>query len=111
MQVGHSYGRRMVSGLLRAHGWRIGENRIGESLRRVHPNHCYLRRMEANRNLNPHPYVANYFGHKIHIDQNEKLAMFGCTHVLGVDGYSGKIVSLVTMPIKNCSLIYEHVFM
>ena len=61
--------------------------------------------------MNPLPYVAHYFNHKLHIDQNEKVIMFGLTHILAVDGYSGKIVSLVSMPIKNCSLIYEHVFM
>uniref|UniRef100_A0A1X7TBU0 Uncharacterized protein n=1 Tax=Amphimedon queenslandica TaxID=400682 RepID=A0A1X7TBU0_AMPQE len=33
------------------------------------------------------------FGHKLHLDQKEKLVMFGVTHVLGVDGYSGLIVS------------------
>ena len=36
--------------------------------------------------------------------------MFGVTHVLGVDGFNGKIVSLVSMPIKNCALIYEQCF-
>ena len=61
--------------------------------------------------MNPHLYVANYYGHKVHLDQNEKLSMFGVTHIMAIDGYSGKIVSLVTMPIKNCSLIYEHVYM
>ncbi|WAQ94000.1 hypothetical protein MAR_006471, partial [Mya arenaria] len=32
------------------------------------------------RNINPIPYFAEYFGHKLHTDQNEKLAMFGATH-------------------------------
>ncbi len=44
----------------------------------------------------------------LHIDQNEKLVMFGVVHVLAVDGYSKKIVSLVTMPRKNCVVIYDH---
>lgn len=36
--------------------------------------------------------------------------MFGVTHVLAVDGYSGMIVSHVTIPIKNNRLIYEHIY-
>nr|XP_020461071.1 uncharacterized protein LOC109963123 isoform X2 [Monopterus albus] len=30
-------------------------------------------------------------GHKLHLDQNEKLVMFGVTHVLAIDGFSKKI--------------------
>lgn len=49
-------------------------------------------------------------GHKLHLDQNEKLGMFGVTHVLGVDGYSSKIVAHSTMPVKNNLVIYEDVY-
>ena len=61
--------------------------------------------------VNPIPYRADYFGHKLHIDQNEKMVMFGVTHICGIDGYSGKIVGFVSMPIKNCIEIYSHFFM
>ena len=44
------------------------------------------------------------------MDQNEKLAMFGITHVLAIDGYSGKIVGSTSMPVKNNLLIYENVY-
>lgn len=47
---------------------------------------------------------------KVHIDQNEKLVMFGVTHVCAVDGYSGKIVGFATMTKKNNILIYEHLY-
>ncbi len=60
---------------------------------------------------NPSPYSAKHFGHKIHIDQNEKMIMFGVTHVVAIDGYSGKIVANVMMPIKNCVAVYENVYM
>jgi len=40
--------------------------------------------------VNPVPYRANYFGEKLHFDQNEKLVTYGVTHVLAVDGYSRK---------------------
>ncbi|XP_032365446.1 uncharacterized protein LOC116680976 [Etheostoma spectabile] len=49
-------------------------------------------------------------GHKVHLDQNEKLAMFGVTHVLAIDGFSKKVVGHSTMPIKNNLAIYEDVF-
>ena len=56
------------------------------------------------------PYVARYFGEKVHIDQNEKLVHYGVTHNCCVDGYSGKIVDFATMAVKNNIEIYEHVF-
>ncbi len=37
--------------------------------------------------------------------------MFGVTHVVGVDGYSGKIIGYVIMPIKNCVIIYDELYM
>lgn len=49
-------------------------------------------------------------GHKLHLDQNEKLVMFGVTHVLAVDGYSSKIIANATMPVKNNLVIYEEVY-
>ncbi|KAI4827975.1 hypothetical protein KUCAC02_031332 [Chaenocephalus aceratus] len=65
---------------------------------------------EGARNLNPTPYRADYMGQKVHMDQNEKLAMFGVTHVVAIDGFSKKIVAHSSMPIKNNLVIYEDVF-
>ena len=59
--------------------------------------------------MNTLPYHAAYYGHKLHLDQNEKLAMFGVTHVLAVDGYSSEIVTYSTMPRKNNLTIYDNV--
>ena len=65
--------------------------------------YSHARRTNTARQINAVPYYrADYFGHKLHIDQNEKLVMFGVTHICGIDGYSGKIVGFVTMPVKNC---------
>ena len=58
---------------------------------------------------NPIPYYAESFGHKIHLDQNEKLRDYGVTHVLAVDGYSSKVISYATMPRKNNLTIYDEV--
>ena len=41
------------------------------------------------------------------MDQNEKMVMYGVTHVMAVDGYSRKIVGMVTMPVKNAITIYH----
>ena len=60
--------------------------------------------------MNPTPYVAFYYGEKMHIDQNEKLNMFGVTHIIGIDGFSKKIVGFCSMPIKNSVLIYDKFF-
>lgn len=66
--------------------------------------------LQGLRNLNPVPYYAAYMGHKLHLDQNEKLAMFGVTHVIAIDGYSSKVVAHATMPVKNNLIIYEDVY-
>jgi len=43
----------------------------------------------------------------VHFDQNEKLAMYGVTHVMAVDGFSRKIVGMITIPVKNSVAIYH----
>lgn len=66
-----------------------------------HANSAPLLGSTRTRNLNPVPYEAEYTGHKLHMNQNEKLVMFGVTHVLAVDGFSKKVVGLATMPVKT----------
>lgn len=58
--------------------------------------------------MNPHPYFTEYFGRKLHIDQNEKLVMFGVTHVVAIDRYSKKMVGFKTLLVKNNIEIYKH---
>eukprot|EP00731_Ephydatia_muelleri_P000104 Em0001g104a len=86
---------------------RVSENRIGIALQAVHPDYHRIRLNGASRILNPQPYRAAYFGEKLH---NEKLVMFGVTHICAIDGYSGKIVQFVSMPVKNPVQIYQHLF-
>ena len=62
------------------------------------------------RLLSPIPYTADYFGHKVRVDQNEKLVMYGVTHVCARDGYSWKVVGFITMLIKKNMEIYTHLF-
>ena len=100
-----------MTGLLRAEGILVSETRVGQSLCRVQPKYHVSRCTATARQLNPSCYQADYFGHKMHVDQNEKIVMYGVTHVYAIDGYSGKIVGFITMPVKNNIQIYAHLFM
>ena len=91
-------------------GLQIGETRIGKSLSNAFPGYQERRRQNAARAVNPIPYRADYFGHKLHVDQNEKLVMYGVTHVVAIDGHSRFVVSSSTMPVKNNLIIYEDVY-
>ena len=90
-----------MTGFLSSQGFQISQKRVGASLKRANPVYHARRQNLTCRALNPIPYMAKYFGEKLHVDQNEKLVMFGVTHVCAVDGFSGKIVSFISMPIKN----------
>ena len=110
IQVGPSYGRKMMTGFLASQGFKVSQNRVGLALKRVFPYHHSLRQNTVHRQINPIPYVAAYFGEKLHIDQNEKLVLYGVTHVCAVDGFSGKIVGFVSMAVKNNQIIYEKLY-
>ena len=99
--VGHSYRRRMMHGILASQGIQVSQRRVRELLR-VAPIQYVPRQCEATLLLNPVPYRATYFGEKIHLDQ---------AHVVAVDGYSRKIVGLITIPKKNPILIYNLIFL
>ena len=76
-----------MKGLLRSQGVLAGEKQVGHALAEVQPQYHYQRLTRTESETNPHPYFAEYFGHKVHIDQNEKLVMFGVTHIAAIDGY------------------------
>ena len=79
----------MMTGYVRQkHKVAISENRVGAALSIVSPRYTAQRRTSATRAVNPIPYRADYFGHKLHIDQNEKLVMYGVTHVAAINGHS-----------------------
>ena len=99
-----------MKGLLATRGLQVSEARVGASLQRVCRRGHAARRTNSINRFNPVRYAANYFGHKLHMDQNEKLVSFGVTHVVARDGYSGMIVGYMTLPVKNNVAIYEAVF-
>ncbi|XP_065892172.1 uncharacterized protein [Dysidea avara] len=108
-QVGPVYGRRTLTRVLASKGLKAGEKRVGESLRLVSPLYSQACRHSVARMTNPGTYEEDYFGQKLHIDQNENV-MFGVMHICAVDGFSRKIAVFTTMPIKNSYIIYETVY-
>jgi len=112
---GHTYGRAMMQGSVNAalgitHG-AVSQRRVSRALRRLAPDAFEARTRDMLVRTNPIPYYAPYFGYKVHMDQNEKIAQsFGCTHIALIDGCSRMICGFISMPVKNPILIYELVF-
>ncbi|XP_067272632.1 uncharacterized protein [Pseudorasbora parva] len=97
-----SFGRKMMTGYLASKGLRVSERRVGSALRQVHQPY-HQARLQV-----PTSSVVCLFS--LNTNQNEKLVMFGVTHVIAVDGYSYKVVGHATMPVKNNLTIYEEVY-
>ncbi|XP_041824690.1 uncharacterized protein LOC121647985 isoform X2 [Melanotaenia boesemani] len=98
-----------MKGYLHSKGIHASEMRVAAALKAVQPPY-HETRCQGLRNLNPMPYQAAYFGQKLHMDQNEKMAMYGVTYVVAIDGYSSKIVAYSIMPVKNNLVIYDEVY-
>ena len=88
-KVGPTWGRKMVNGYMASCGITAGDKRVGRALSVVSPLYQAQRNSNTARQTNPFPYHADYFGHKLHMDQNEKLVMYGLAEVSACDGYSG----------------------
>ena len=101
LQVGPTYGHKTLTGLLASDGVKVSEVRVGQSLRQVNPSYYHAHRNRAIQRLNPIPYYASHFGHKLHVDQNKKLVMYGVTHICAVDSFTGKVVGFISMPIRT----------
>ena len=54
--------------------------------------------------------MPDYFGNKLHKDQNEKLEMYGVVYVVAIDGQSSYITGGATIPKKNNKVIYAAVY-
>ena len=68
----------MMTGYVRQkHNFPLAEKRVGAALSMVSPRYTAQSRRSTTIAVNPIPYRADYFGHKLHIDQNERLVMYG----------------------------------
>ena len=82
-------------------GLRLGVNKVGQALKRVNPQNRRERQTSTTRHLNPIPCYAEYFGHKLHLDQNEKLIRYGVTEVIAEDGYSSFLTAKAVVTLRN----------
>ena len=109
MSYGHGYGRAMMQGAIRSqYGALLGcvsQRRISKSLQRLAPIKFDARRRDILEKTNLIPYYALYFGYKIHMNQNEKLQCYECTHVVMIDGCSRMLCGFGMMEIKNPTVI------
>ena len=98
-----------MTGLLASQRVRVSQARIGESLRRTIPHNHQKRITSTAKLLNPVLNTAEYFGHKVHVDQNKKLVMYGVTRVCTrwIQWKSGRIHYIAS---KNNIEIYKHLF-
>ena len=92
------------------HNVAIAEKKVGAALSMVSPRYTAQSRRSTTIAVNPIPYRADYFGHKLHIDQNEKLVMYEVTHVAAIDGHSRFVVAGTTMPVKNNLTIHREIY-
>ena len=100
----------MMMGRFRSMNVSISERKIENAVKKICPSTQAERCMQTGWSFNPKVYKADYFGLKLHVDQNEKLVMYGVTHVIARDGYSGTITGYRTMTIKKNLTIYEKMF-
>lgn len=120
---------RYVQGFLLSKNQKYGVRKVGAALKRLAPDAHQARLSNVSRRTNPKPYIAQYFGRKLHVDQNEDLVNYGVTYVMAIDGYSGSMFKFIrnfslgytrlsmlllgyiplamNMPIKNCITIYD----
>ena len=105
-KVGATYGRKMMTGHIRhSTGLHLEVNKVGQALKWVNPQNHREWQTSTTRHLNPIPYYAEYFGHKLHLDQNKKLIQYGMMEVIAVNGYSSFIMTKAVMSWKHNIII------
>ena len=109
-QVGELYGRKMLKGYIQSKGVLVSERKLKSALPRMSPHWHHARQQNSHERSNPSIYMAHYFGHKFHLDQNENLIRYGVTYVLARDGFSGNFVGAAVMQRKINEIIYDKVY-
>ena len=66
----------MMTGLLRSKGISVSEGKIKRFLKRLDLVSHQIKHETAGRSPNSKCNNSDYFGHKVNMDQNEKLKMF-----------------------------------
>ena len=101
----------MMKGYLQGHkSLNISERKIRKTFPLVAPQGHSSWVSSARERRNPALYYAQYFGHKLHLDQNEKVVHYRVMYVLARDGFLGKIVAGSIMPCRNNPIIYEEIY-
>ena len=99
----------MLKGYIQSKGVLVSERKLKSALPRMSPQWHHARQQNSHERSNSSIYVARYFGHKLHLDQNEKLIHYGVTYVLARDGFFEIIVGAAVMQRKN-KIIYDEVY-
>ena len=86
--------------LLSSKGKCVSEVKVRKSLKKFDPACHQIKHETAGTPVNPKCYNADYFDDKVHLDQNEKLKMFGVTHVMARDDFSRMIVAFLRFLLK-----------
>ncbi|KAL1252312.1 hypothetical protein QQF64_020108 [Cirrhinus molitorella] len=95
----------MMTGYLAAQGVYASEVRVGRTLAQMHEPY-HQARCQGARNLNPVPYNAEYVGHKLHMDQNEKLCK-GIPTLLARDGCKARISEQLLPSASDAADLYR----
>ena len=110
VNVSGNYGRKIMMGRLRRMGVSKSERKVGNALKKICPSTQAELCIQSGRLFNPKVYKEDYFGHKLHVDQNGKLVIYGVIHVVARDGYSRMITGYTTMIIKRNLAIFKKCF-
>ena len=97
----------MLTGTLRSAGINVAEYRVAQAMIIADPENHLLRVQDGQKRFNPVPYNAKYFGHKLHVDLNEKLVDYNCLIIGCIDGYCGFLLEIICIHRKNCLDVYD----
>lgn len=100
----------MLKGYMLSRGFSILEGHLRSGVPQIAGPQRIQRQLGQVDCTNPCLYHADYFSEKLHIDQNEKLSMYGVTYLVARDGYSGKISTGAVMPHENNITMYDKAF-
>ena len=84
---------------------------VGPTLQSINSVASNQRKVKAGWLSSPRVYSAEYFGHKIHYPQDEKLGIHETIPVCAMDGYSNMITEFAAMARKNRLTIHDQIYL